>query len=72
VPSLEFHSLIYLLDLEQVNDIQLKDSILLEYELIFASVFLVIVVFLYFYLKDVPILIEAPENIPKVHILFAR
>ena len=59
--------------LKQVNDIsQLEDSNQLEFEVIFAIVFLIIVIFRYFYMKQFPTLIGAPESISKVQILFAR
>ena len=59
--------------LKQVNDIsQLEDSTQIEFEVIFAIVFLLIVIFRYFYMKWFPTLIGAPESISKVHILFAR
>ena len=59
--------------LKQVNDIsQLEDSTLLEFEVIFAIVFLIIVIFRYFYMKRVSTLIGAPESISKVNIFFAR
>jgi len=58
---------------KQVNDIsQLEDASLLELEVIFAIVFLVIVILRYFYMRRFPTLIGAPENISKVHLLFAR
>jgi len=58
---------------KQVNDIsQLEDASLLELEVIFATVFLVIVILRYFYMRRFPTLIGAPENISKVHLLFAR
>lgn len=58
---------------KQVNEIsQLEDSDQLEFETIFAIVFLIIVIFRYFYMKRFPTLIGAPESISKVHILFAR
>jgi cytochrome b561 len=59
--------------LKQVNDIsQLEDASLLELEVIFAIVFLAIVIFRYFYMRRFPTLIGAPENISRVHLLFAR
>ena len=59
--------------MKQVNDIsQLEDSTQIEFEVIFAIVFLLIVIFRYFYMKRFPTLIGAPESISKVHILFAR
>ncbi|MGA1166730.1 MAG: cytochrome b/b6 domain-containing protein [bacterium] len=59
--------------LKQVNDIsQLEDATLLEFEVVFAIVFLAIVIVRYFYMRRVPTLIGAPENISKVHLWFAR
>ncbi|MDG2199312.1 MAG: cytochrome b/b6 domain-containing protein [SAR324 cluster bacterium] len=58
---------------KQVNDIsQLEDASLLEFEVIFAIVFLAIVILRYFYMRRFPTLIGAPENISKVYLLFAR
>ena len=58
---------------KQVNDVsQLADSTILILEVIFAIVFLVIVIFRYFYMQRFPTLIGAPERISKVQILFAR
>ena len=59
--------------LKQVNDIsQLEDATLLEFEVVFAIVFLAIVIVRYFYMRRIPTLIGAPENISKVHLWFAR
>ena len=59
--------------LKQVDDIsQLEDAALLEFETVFAIVFLAIVIIRYFYMRKIPTLVGAPDNISKVHILFAR
>ena len=59
--------------LKQVNNIsQLEDYNLLIIEILFAIVFLIIVLIRYFYMIRYPTLIGAPENISKVHRLIAR
>ncbi len=59
--------------LKQVDDIsQLEDAALLEFETVFAIAFLAIVIVRYFYMRKIPTLVGAPDNISKVHILFAR
>ena len=59
--------------LKQVDDIsQLEDAALLKFETVFAIVFLAIVIVRYFYMRKIPTLVGAPDNISKIHILFAR
>ena len=58
--------------LKQVDDIsQLEDAALLEFETVLAIVYLAIVIVRYFYMRKIPTLVGAPDNISKVHILFA-
>ena len=58
---------------KQVDDLsQLEDASLLNFEILFATVFLIIVLIRYFYMKDTPALLGAQENILKGHLFIAR
>ncbi len=58
---------------KQVDDLsKLEDASLLNFEIIFATVFLIIVLIRYFYMKDTPALLGANEDIPKGHLFIAK
>jgi len=58
---------------KQVDDLnELEDASLLNFEILFATVFLIIVLFRYFYMKDTPTLLGADENLSKGHLLIAK
>ena len=58
---------------KQVDDLnQLKDTSLLNFEILFAIVFLIIVLIRYFYMKDTPALLGAHDNVSKGHLLIAK
>ena len=58
---------------KQVDDLnELEDASLLNFEILFATVFLIIVLFRYFYMKDTPTLFGADENLSKGHLLIAK
>ena len=58
---------------KQVDDLsELEDASLLNFEILFATVFLIIVLIRYFYMKDTPTLLGAHENISKGHLLIAK
>ena len=51
---------------KQVDDLsELEDASLLNFEILFATVFLIIVLIRYFYMKDSPTLLGAHENVSK-------
>ena len=54
-------------DLEDLNDVSL-----LNFEIFFAIVFLIIVLLRYFYMKDAPTLLGAHEDVPKGHLFIAK
>ena len=58
---------------KQVDDLnELEDASLLNFEILFATVFLIIVLIRYFYMKDTPTLLGANEDIPKGHLFIAK
>ena len=58
---------------KQVDDLsELEDSSLLNVEILFATIFLIIVLMRYFYMKDTPALLGANEDIPKGHVFIAK
>ena len=58
---------------KQVGDInELEDPALLNFEILFAIIFLVIVLLRYFYMKDTPTLLGAHDDVPKGHLFIAR
>ena len=58
---------------KQVDDLtQLEDASLLNFEILFATIFLIIVLIRYFYMKDTPTLIGAHEDVPKGHLFIAK
>ena len=58
---------------KQVDDLnELEDASLLYFEILFAIVFLIIVLLRYFYMKDTPTLLGAHENIHKGHLFIAK
>ena len=58
---------------KQVDDLsQLEDASLLNFEILFASVFLIIVLLRYFYMKDTPTLLGAHDELPKGHLFIAK
>ena len=58
---------------KQVGDLnELEDASLLNFEILFATVFLIIVLIRYFYMKDAPTLLGAHEEVTKGHLLIAK
>ena len=58
---------------KQVDDLsELEDASLLNFEILFATIFLIIVIMRYFYMKDAPTLLGANEAVPKGHLLIAK
>tara|TARA_B100000965_G_C19377304_1_gene663070 strand:- start:155 stop:718 length:564 start_codon:yes stop_codon:yes gene_type:complete len=58
---------------KQVDDLtQLEDASLLNFEIVFATIFLIIVLIRYFYMKDTPTLLGAHEDVPKGHLFIAK
>ncbi len=58
---------------KQVDDIsQLQDASLLNFEILFAAIFLIIVLLRYFYMKDTQVLLGAHHDIPKGHLFIAK
>ena len=58
---------------KQVGDLnELEDASLLNFEILFASVFLIIVLLRYFYMKDTPTLLGAHEDVRKGHLFIAK
>jgi len=58
---------------KQVDDLsQLEDSSLLNFEILFATVFLIIVLLRYFYMKDTPTLLGAHDELPNGHLFIAK
>ena len=54
-------------DLEDLNDVSL-----LNFEIFFAIVFLIIVLLRYFYMKDTPALLGAHSDVHKGHLFIAK
>ncbi len=58
---------------KQVDDLnELEDASLLNFEILFATVFLIIVLLRYFYMKDTPALLGAHEDMHKGHLFIAK
>ena len=58
---------------KQVDDLsELEDPSLLNFEIVFAIIFLILVLIRYFYMKDTPVLLGAVDEIPKGHLFIAR
>ncbi len=59
--------------IKQVDDLnELEDASLLNFEILFAIVFLVIVLVRYFYMKDTPTLLGSHDEIRKGHLFIAK
>ena len=59
--------------IKQVDDLnELEDASLLNFEIVFAVIYLVIVLIRYFYMKDTPTLLGAHDEIRKGHLFIAR
>jgi len=58
---------------KQVDDLnELEDTSLLYFEILFAIVFLIIVLLRYFYMKETPALLGAHEDVPEGHLFIAK
>ena len=58
---------------KQVDDLnELEDASLLNFEILFATIFLIIVLIRYFYMKDIQALLGAHEDVPKGHLFIAK
>ena len=58
---------------KQVDDLnELQDPSLLNFEILFAIVFLIIVLMRYFYMKDTPTLLGAHDDVAKGHLFIAK
>ena len=58
---------------KQVDDLtELEDPSLLNFEILFATIFLILVLVRYFYMKDTPTLLGAHEDVPKGHLFIAK
>ena len=58
---------------KQVDDLnELEDASLLNFEILFAIVFLIIVLLRYFYMKDTPILLGDHDGVRKGHLFIAK
>ncbi len=58
---------------KQVDNLnELEDATLLNFEILFATVFLIIVLLRYFYMKDTPALLGADGHVPKGHLFIAK
>ncbi len=58
---------------KQVDDLnQLEDASFLNFEILFAIVFLIIVLLRYFYMKDTQTLLGAHDVLPKGHLFIAK
>ena len=59
--------------LKQVDDLsELEDPSLLNFEIIFAIIFLILVLVRYFYMKDTPALLGAHEDMSRGHLFIAK
>ena len=59
--------------LKQLDDIsQLEDASLLLFELIFATIFLIIVILRYLYMRHQPSFIHSVKSLPKEHIFLVK
>ena len=58
---------------KQVDDLsELEEASLLNFEILFATIFLIIVLIRYFYMKDTTALLGAHEDVPKGHLFIAK
>ncbi len=58
---------------KQVDNLnELEDPSLLNFEILFATVFLIIVLLRYFYMKDTPTLLGAHDDVHKGHLFIAK
>tara|TARA_B100000131_G_scaffold258231_1_gene253441 strand:+ start:211 stop:777 length:567 start_codon:yes stop_codon:yes gene_type:complete len=58
---------------KQVDDLnELENASLLNFEILFATVFLIIVLLRYFYMKDTPALLGAHDEVHKGHLFIAK
>ena len=58
---------------KQVDDLsELEEASLLNFEILFATIFLIIVLIRYFYMKDTPALLGAHEDVSKGHLFIAK
>ena len=58
---------------KQVDDLtELQNPSLLNFEILFATIFLILVLVRYFYMKDAPTLLGAHEDVPKGHLFIAK
>ena len=58
---------------KQVDNLtELEDASLLNFEILFATIFLILVLVRYFYMKDTPTLLGAHEDVPKGHLFIAK
>ena len=58
---------------KQVDNLnELEDASLLNFEILFATIFLILVLVRYFYMKDAPTLLGAHEDVPKGHLFIAK
>tara|TARA_B100000029_G_scaffold56401_1_gene51058 strand:+ start:611 stop:1177 length:567 start_codon:yes stop_codon:yes gene_type:complete len=58
---------------KQVDDLnELEDASLLNFEILFATVFLIIVLLRYFYMKDTLALLGAHDDVHKGHLFIAK
>ena len=59
--------------LKQLDDIsQLEDANLLLFEVIFAIIFLIIVILRYLYMRHQPTFVHSVKSLPKAHILLVK
>ena len=58
---------------KQVDNLsELENPSLLNFEILFAIIFLILVLVRYFYMKDTPVLLGAIDEIPKGHLFIAK
>ena len=58
---------------KQVDDLtKLQNPSLLNFEIIFATIFLILVLVRYFYMKDAPTLLGAHEDVSRGHLFIAK
>jgi len=58
---------------KQVDDLnELEDASLLNFEILFATVFLIIVLLRFFYMKNTPTLLGAHQDVHKGHLFMAK
>ena len=58
---------------KQVDDLtELQNPSLLNFEILFATIFLILVLVRYFYMKDAPTLLGAHEDVSRGHLFIAK